>query len=491
MGSSLFRLDAFRWRWSMIAMAPLVLAGLSGSTLLGQEQAAMGRRPNVLFLLTDDQRGDTIRALGNSNIETPHLDSLVRRGTSFTRATCAHPLCVPSRAEILTGCTGFRNGVHPPRNQPDLALITWPQAMQRAGYRTGWVGKWHLAGRPSSRGYADSVGLFSSGGGQFSPTHPRDYRGTEVTGYRGWIFQTDDRRMFPEQGIGLTPEINAKFADAAIEFIQRKSADPFFLHVNFTAPHDPLLIPPGYENKYDPELIPAPRNFLPRHPFDHGNLEGRDEVLLPWPRTKELVQRDLAAYYAVISYLDVQIGRVLKALETSGQRDNTLIVFSSDHGLALGSHGLRGKQNMYEHTINVPLILAGPGVPANKTCRQQCYLRDLFPTVCELTGVPIPETVQGTSLAPVIAGTKSEVYPFIVGYFQDVQRMIRTDRWKYVWYPQISKQQLFDLAADPDELVNLADDARYAIEMAQLREKLFKWLQQHDDPLVVEAKRRP
>lgn len=450
-----------------------------------EANAAAERPPNILFLLTDDQRPDTIHALGNDRIETPHLDSLARRGTTFTRATCAHPLCVPSRPEILTGCTGFRNGVHPPRSAPDLSLTTWPAAMQEAGYLTWWVGKWHISGRPSTRGYAESLGLFSSGGGRFPMAHPQDYRGQDVTGYRGWIFQSDDRQLQPEHGVGLTPEINARFADAAIEFLARKSPQPFFLHVNFTAPHDPLLIPPGYEDKYAPDEIPVPRNFKPQHPFDHGNFDGRDESLLPWPRTEEIVRRDLAAYYAVISELDAQIGRILEVLERTGQRDNTIVIFASDHGLAMGSHGLRGKQNMYEHTINVPLIFAGPGIPANQIRRAQCYLRDLFPTTCELSGVPVPESVQGQSLVPVIEGRQEELYPFIVGYFGDDQRMIRDDRWKYIWYPQIDHEQLFDLKSDPDELNNLAASTHHADMRSELRQQLLKWLEEHDDPLVL------
>src|SRR5690606_2115629 len=138
-------------------------------------------------------------------------------------------------------------------------------------------------------------------------------------------------------------------------------------------------------------------------------------------------------------------GRILDALEETGQRDDTIVVFSSDHGLALGSHGLMGKQNMYEHTINVPLILSGPGIPSDARFQTQCYLRDLVPTICEMTGVDTPETVQAESLAPVLQGDADEVHPFIVGYFADSQRMIRGDRYKYIWYPKVGEEQLFDL----------------------------------------------
>ncbi len=460
-----------------------VAAPLSSAT--AAEPEARKRPPNILFLISDDQRPDTIHALGNRIIKTPNLDALVRSGTVLTRATCAHPLCVPSRAELLTGCTGFKNGVHPPLNKPDLSLKTWPDAMREAGYNTWWVGKWHIQGRPSTRGFTDSLGLYSGGGGRTAPQY--DTRGRVVTGYRGWVFQTDDRTLMREKGIGLTPDISAKFADAAIELINRKSEKPFFLQVNFTAPHDPLLMPPGYEDMYDPDEMPIPPNFLPRHPFDHGNLEGRDEKLFPWPRTREYIRQDLATYYAVISHMDEQIGRILKTLESTGQAKNTIVIFASDHGLALGSHGLTGKQNMYEHTINIPLIFRGPGIPAGERRAAQCYLRDLFPTACELTGTKIPASVEGKSLAPVLSGKSKEVYPFIVGYFLNHQRMIRDDRWKLVRYPGIDKEQLFDLQGDPFEMKNLVDDASHKETADKLRGRLAKWLADHGDPLQATA----
>jgi arylsulfatase A-like enzyme len=439
------------------------------------------QRPNVLLIVSDDQRPDTIRASGNERIHTPHLDRLMAGGTAFTRATCANPLCVTSRAEILTGCTGFRNGVLPPVNKPDLTLTTWQQAMKEAGYRTGWVGKWHIAGRPSTRGVEQCFGLFGSGRASREPQF--DYAGREVTGYRGWMFQTDDRKLFPERGVGLTADISAKFADAAIEFLKQPDERPFFLQVNFTAAHDPLLLPPGYEKKYSAEQMAVPENFVPQHPFDHGNFDGRDERLFARPRTPEEVRRELAAYYAVISHLDEQIGRILKMLDKTGRGD-TLVVFTSDHGLAIGSHGLRGKQNMYEHTIGVPLIMAGPGIPAGKRSPAACYLRDLYPTVCDLCHIPIPESVQGKSLAAVIAGKADAVYPFTVGYFSNTQRMIRTDRWKYIWYPQAGREQLFDLQQDPYEQHSLDKSPRQAGRMKELREQLLSWLRDHNDPLL-------
>ena len=443
--------------------------------------------PNIILLISDDQRPDTIAALGNDIIHTPNLDFLVKHGTAFTRATCANPLCVPARAELLSGQTGFRNGVHPPSNNPDMAHTTLAQALSGADYNTYWVGKWMIAGRPSTRGFQESLGLFGSGKRTVEPQY--DAAGRVVTGYRGWMFQTDDRQLFPEQGVGLTPDIESKFADAAIEFINRKSNKPYFMQVNFTAPHDPLLNPPDWEDTYSAKDMPLPDNFRGKHPFDHGNFSGRDEMLNPWPRKKKDIQRDLATYYRVISYMDQQIGRILDAIkQTDPDLNNTVIIFTSDHGLALGSHGLMGKQNMYEHTIGIPLLFAGANIPRGEQRSAQCYLRDLYPTICELAGVEVLPAVEATSLMPILRNELREVYPFIIGYYHDQQRMIRMQNWKYIYYPALEREQLFHLGSDPNEMRDLSNSKRTLGVKTQLREEMIVWLQNHCDSLFSATK---
>jgi arylsulfatase A-like enzyme len=256
------------------------------------------------------------------------------------------------------------------------------------------------------------------------------------------------------------------------------------LHVNFTAPHDPRLTPKGYEAAYDPTRIALPKNFASDHPFDHGNQGGRDEVLLPRPLDEATVRDELATYYALIEHLDAQVGRIVDALANRGELQNTVIIYTSDHGLALGSHGLTGKQNMYEHTIGVPLVIAGPGVPRGSRLGAQCYLRDLYPTICQWCDVPVPAKLDGRELQPLLDGSSQEIYPFVVGYFTDTQRMIRDSRWKLIRYPQARRVQLFDLAADPDELHDLSTDAEQATTAAQLQRQLDDWLAVHGDPLA-------
>jgi arylsulfatase A-like enzyme len=191
-------------------------------------------------------------------------------------------------------------------------------------------------------------------------------------------------------------------------------------------------------------------------------------------------------YYAVISDMDHQIGRILKALDDTGERENTIVIFASDHGMGVGSHGLRGKQSMYEHTINVPLIVAGPGVKGGgRRTAAQVYLRDLFPTTCELAGVGLPagQALDGLSFAPVLRGEVERFHPEVFCYFRDVQRMVRDDRSKLIYYPDLKKYELFDLVTDPYETVDLSGGAAHRETFLRLKAGLERWQAGVDDPI--------
>ena len=440
-------------------------------------------KPNFLVIVTDDQRPDTIGTLGNPRIHTPNLDRLVKNGTPFTTFLCSNPLCVPSRPEILTGCSGFRNGVlGMGRERMDPKLKFWAQTMHEAGYQTWYSGKWMNDGMPKTRGYEETGGLFSGGGGKWK----RDQvvlgrKDRPTTGYRNWTFKTESGSVELAKGVGLGPLTDKHIADGALEFLKRKTDKPFFLHVNFTGPHDPLFVPAGYQGKYTGTMMKLPANFKPRHPFDHGNFDGRDERLLPWPRTKTDVLDELAVYYAVIDNIDKQMGRLLAKLRADGRLANTVVIYTSDHGLAIGSHGLMGKQNMYDHTIRVPFIISGPGIAKGHRTGAFGYLRDLYPTTCELAKITIPKTVQAMSLVPIMTGKAKSVHPFGYGYFRNVQRMVRDKRWKLVWYPEVKKYQLFDLQTDPHEMRNLADDPAQRKRMTRMRSQLLAWFHEAGD----------
>jgi len=454
------------------------------SLLSGAGAWGARRKPNIVLLMADDQRPDTIHALGNRLIRTPNLDRLAREGTAFTRATCTNPVCVASRAELITGATSFRNHVPLRSNRLNPALALWPDVLRRNGYDTCYSGKWHHDGRPADKGFTSTAGLYTGGGGRFA-TPQKDWKGREVTGYRGWVFESEDGRPQPELGVGLTPGISATIADAACRYLRSRGDKPYFLQVSFTAPHDPLLYPPGFEKMYEAAAMPLPRNFLPQHPFDHGNLRGRDELLMTFPRTGREVREELACYYAVISHLDAQVGRILDTLRETGQEDETIVIYTSDNGLAIGSHGLRGKQNMYEHSVNVPLILRGPGIARGLRTEAQVYLRDLFPTMCEAAGIAVPATVSGKSILPVLTRRAKSIRDEVYCYFGGVQRMIRTERWKFTWYPKINREQLFDLRNDPFELDDRIGDAGARPIASRLRGRLREWLRGESDPVLA------
>lgn len=438
-----------------------------------QTVAAERERPNVLFLLSDDQRYDTIRALGNEHIQTPHLDKLVQRGFVFTNTFCmgsmSPAVCLPSRAMLMAGRTLF----HTPTNLKDTPIL--PEVLRQSGYATFGTGKWHNGPSAYARGFTHGGAIFYGGMSNHLKVPIFDF-------HPAGRYPAADHRL----GSRFSSEL---FADAAIEFLTNdRDEKPFFMYVAFTAPHDPRMAPDKYRALYDPETIPLPESFLPVHPFNNGELRIRDEKLAPWPRTPEIVREHTAEYYAMITHMDAQIGRILAALEASGQAENTIVVFSSDHGLAVGRHGLLGKQNLYDHSIRPPLIFAGPGVPEGRRSDALCYLFDIFPTLCELCGLEIPRTVEGRSLAGILHGEEDGGRDVIFGAYRNVQRMIRTERWKLIRYPQIHKTQLFDLRNDPHELHDLAMNPDHSSQVRELLERLERLQRELDDDQPLTAK---
>ena len=433
--------------------------------------AADGKRPNVLFLFSDDQRADTIAALGNAHIRTPNLDRLAGQGTAFTRAYCMGSMhgavCVPSRAMLMTGRTLFHV-------KEDLAgQTTWPEKFAQAGYATFITGKWHNGGESVRRVFSQGKAIFL--GGMTSP-------------YKAPLQDISAVHTFENKRVGGGHSVQV-FADAAIEFLsEKKGAQPFLCYVAFNAPHDPRVAPASFHEKYNAAPPPLSPNFLPQHPFNNGAMVIRDEELAPWPRTAEIVRQHLADYYASIEFLDAQIGRILAALDASGQAENTIILFASDHGLAIGSHGLFGKQNLYDHSMHTPLILAGPGIPAGKKSDALCYLLDIFPTLGALAAVEPPDGSEGRSLAPILAGSTDTHRASILTAYAKVQRAVRDERWKLIVYPEVNRTQLFDLHADPAEMRDLAADPPHAAEVQRLTALLRAEQNLADDtqPLTTE-----
>ena len=436
---------------------------------------------NVVVLYTDDQRYNTIAALGNTEIRTPNLDRLVREGMTFTHAHTMGglhgALCAPSRSMLMTGRPLFR--LLETGNQIPEQHVMMPEAFAAAGYVTFATGKWHND-RPSfARAFQQADRIF------FGGMHWPNQGGHEAPWLNSFDTTGTYAREDREQVHGFSSKI---YADAAIDFLNqaREHEEPFFAYVSFTSPHDPRTPPVPYDTWYTPMTVSLPPNYLPEHPFDNGELRVRDEMLREHPRTEAVVREELALYYGMISELDAQIGRILAALEENGQLDNTLIVVAGDNGLAVGSHGLLGKQNLYEHSMRVPLILMGPGIPQNEQRDALVYVFDIFPTIAEHTGLEMPATIEGESLWPFIRDVSLPGREAAFYAYRNLQRSVRTaGGWKFIQYDVkgVRTEQLFDLVSDPYEINNLAVDSAQASKLDSMRALLLEESRRWSDPL--------
>ena len=455
-------------------VVPLLLAALCPA---GVDFETNDPRPNVLFILSDDQRADTFGALGHPDVRTPALDRLLEEGTFFERAYCQGSkqgaVCAPSRAMIFTGRGLFQLPPNPFDLPDDVELL--PELLARAGYETFASGKWHNGKSAFARGFSAGDEIFFGGMGSHTELAVHDF---------------DPNGVYPDEARHTLESFSStSFVDATIEFLETRDRErPFFAHVSFTAPHDPRTPPEAFRSLYDPGQLTVPANFLPEHPFDNGELSVRDEKLAPWPRTPEVLRQHLADYYGMISQMDAEVGRLLDALSEQGLRENTFIVFASDHGLAIGSHGLLGKQNLYEHSMRTPLVLAGPGVPAGARNESFVYLFDLFPTVCEIAGIEpgeSPEGNQARSLWDTLGGTPADWREGVFTAYGSVQRAYRDGRWKLITYPRLDRQQLFDLENDPHEVRDLMQQSDDAVrnQAQAMAERLADLARANDDPL--------
>jgi arylsulfatase A-like enzyme len=369
-----------------------------------------------------------------------------------------------------------------------------PEWFRAHGYVTSHVGKWHQDRESHARCFSTGAKIFgfkkrngwyeACNGHWHVPVHDFDPTGDydSAGGY-------NDPPIEPFPAPFETTKDKGRhsvevFTDAAADFIrdhpgsvEGRRGQPFFLYLAHIAPHDPRQYPPKFRERYNPDTVTLPPNFVTRHPFDNGELLIRDELLEAHPRRPDAVRQHIADYYALIAYIDEQLGRILDALEETGQADNTIIVFSGDNGLAVGQHGLMGKQNLYEHSLRVPLIFAGPGVPRGQTSDTPCYLLDIFPTLCELAGLAIPETVEGRSLVPAINEPSESVRDTMHFAYKGVQRAVRRGPFKLIEYVVDGERttQLFDLQRDPYEIENLADEPTHADVLRSLREELRRW----------------
>jgi len=433
-----------------------------------------GKRPNILFLFADDQRADALGCAGNGYIRTPNIDQLARTGVRFSNSYVmgGHhgAISAPSRAMLMSGKSLFHvydklEGVQ-----------TMPAYFASHGYETFGTGKWHNGKSTFEATFRKGKNVMLGGMGDHYKLSCQE--------------MGKDGKLVPAVTNGFSTDL---FAGAAREYLTEyasgKRTNPFFCYVAFTAPHDPRSPRADYIGMYPDETMPVPGNFKKVHPFAYDQMTVRDEQLAPWPRTPEIIQASLADYYALISHLDAEIGTIVKLLKEKGLFENTLIVYAADNGLAIGSHGLLGKQSLYEHSMNVPLIISGPGIPKEKVSAALVYLFDLFPTLCAASQLPAPEGIDGKNLLPVITGKASGVRTSLYTAYRNTVRAVRTDEWKLIIYPQRNYTQLFHLKKDPLEICNLATLPEYKQKVEEMMALLLEGYKATDDTATLNPKK--
>lgn len=436
--------------------------------LLYQSVYAQSPKPNILFLFADDLRADALGCYGNPYVQTPNLDQLAGNGMLFSEAHILGgnhgAVCAPSRAMLMSGKGFFRvtdklNGV-----------TTWPMLLRQNGYSTFMTGKWHNEPAAVAASFMEAKNVMLGGMADHYQTPMSDLKpdGTFTAPIKKG-FSTDH------------------FAETAIQFLDKQTLNkPFVTYVAFTAPHDPRSPLPDYLKRYG--TAPLPPNFMPAHPFNFGSdMTVRDEMLAAYPRTTEVIKSQLTEYYAMITHLDEAIGKILAKLKEKGLDKNTIVVFAADNGLAMGSHGLLGKQNLYEHSMRVPLIISGKGIPKNQKSDAFVYLFDLFPTICKMLNVAAPKDLEGKDLSGIIQNKTQSVREQVFTAYTFSQRAIRDRRWKLIRYPKVDFVQLFDLQTDPYELNNLAQKPEYTAKVKTMMEDLRKHQQLYGDTFPLTA----
>jgi len=425
--------------------------------------------PNIVFLLADDQRYSTIHAWGNNDIITPTLDNLSSEGMSFRNTYImggtSGAVCAPSRAMIMTGRSLYhlnKEGEYYYPIKPET--ITLPEFLLENGYNTIGIGKQHNGKEVYARGFTQGGHLLFGGMSSHYkiPTYDFDVKG---------VYLEKDKYY------ALGKHSSEIYTTDAIQFINSyDQKKPFFLYVAYQAPHDPREMPEEFLKIYQDKKINLPPNFASQHEFNNGELVIRDELLAGFPRTEESVISHLKAYYAMITHLDHQIGLILKTLDDNGMKENTLVIFAADNGLAVGQHGLMGKQNIYEHSVKVPLIISGPGIPTGKSTNAFIFLNDIFPTIADYLDQEIPSSVEGISFEELFDNPGSSHREVIPLGYKNYQRGIRKDKWKLLEYHINGERntQLFNLEDDPYETHNLVDFPAQESKVIELRKELIE-----------------
>lgn len=414
----------------------------------------MTSRKNLLVLISDEHRRDAIGCAGHPLVKTPHLDALAARGTLFENAYTPSPMCVPARAAIACGDHVHRIGHWDSATPYDGASQSWMQRLRDAGVEVTSIGKLHFRSAEDDNGFTREI----------LPMHVVDGVGWTIGLLRNDPPPyTAAAELAADVGAGESSytEYDLAITQATEDWFAARdpAAGPWATVVSLVSPHYPLVAPPEFYALYDPAEIDMPVGAMPDHP-ELRNVAAFFDYARHFDETR--LREAKAAYYGLTSFMDACVGRVLAALEASGQAEDTVVIYVSDHGDMLGDLGFWTKQVMYESSVGVPMIAAGPGIPAGRRVTTGTTLLDLAPTAMEVTGAAADPALPGQSLCR-IANAPDDPDRTIFSEYHDGGSttgtfMVRWDRWKYVAYVG-HPPQLFDLAADPHELTNRATDA--------------------------------
>ncbi len=468
-------------------MKYLVFSFVSILILVGSctPKVAPPEKPNILFIFADDQTYLGVHALGNDEVISPHLDKLAQSGVTFTHTYNMGgwngAVCVASRAMLNTGRFIWRAN----KSEANFPAMKekgqfWSLMMENAGYDTYMTGKWHV--KQGAETIFQTAMDIRPG---MPMSVPEAYNRPQSAGDTTWLPWHKKYGGFWEGGKHWSEIVG----DNAIQYLDsaKESENPFFMYLAFNAPHDPRQSPKKYVDMYPLENISVPKSFLELYPYKDSIGCGpglRDEKLAPFPRTEYSIKVHRQEYYAIITHMDEQIGRIVAHLKETGQDKNTYIIFSADHGLSIGNHGLVGKQNMYDHSMRVPLIVVGPNIPENEKREMQVYLQDVMATSLDLAEIEKPEYVEFNSLMPMVNNEVDESqYSEIYGAYIDLQRMVRTDKFKMIIYPKANKILMFDVVNDPEEMNDLAGNSEYENVKSDLVERFKKQQEIMDDEL--------
>lgn len=477
-------------------------------------------RPNFIFIISDDQRFDAIGFNSNNQVRTPNLDKLAENGAVFTNTynmgAWGGAICIASRSMIITGKSvwNVKSQLEDSSNISNAIINSWPRIFKKNGYNTFMTGKWHVqlpvdeifdSVKTLRPGMADDNRvLFSSGLSRWKNetediTKLKDYM---PIGYGRPINEFDSSWKADDsihggfwEGEKHWSEVLADDAIGLIDDAKEKKT-PFFMYLAFNAPHDPRQSPKKFLDMYPIDSIKLPPNYAPQHPYfeEIGNMpEVRDEALAPYPRTKYAIKKHLQEYYAAITHMDEQVGKILSHIRKNDLNQHTYIIFTSDHGLAIGQHGLMGKQSLYDHSMRVPMIISGPNIQKGSRYSQDIYLQDIVPTTLDFADINIPDEIDFNSFKDILDDSPTKqinngiygTYGCCANNYFDYQRIIRKDGYKLMFFPKNGRLELYNVEKDIYEVNNLANDKTYHDKIADLAVDFIKLQQKHNDTLDI------